>query len=389
MTSIRIGSECTTKTVYSQLIDGNRALDLRLNLFENDIYIAQVLQGLSLSDVLLQAWNCLQKTNDEIIFMTLRYPCGFNQTYIDRLALLLDAFIISRILITLIEYSRDLLNHTYAKLITNNISRIIIVTDDTINPDVNSFFSASNYSPPDGCSQTLYGFYTNTNDINVVIKMQTANYIYAQEILAPSSIYMTLTPAYNDMISIIINNILVNLHPLTKSVFLSILRTLLLSENINNFNLTYTSLYNIYIQQNVISRRHSIVRNIQSIPSSSTNDNMFLLYTDFDISTITELVNESKTTGFAKLLLDPVKIVVPGGSSTPTQQRLAYLRGGGSNSSVCLLLIFTIIFLFIGISCVSAGGGTKNIPAAGVGGAFIALGAVCCLCCFCASCNKS
>jgi hypothetical protein len=51
---VRAASQCTTKDIYSQLIDGNRALDLRLSVFKNDIYMTHVLQGPTLSDVLTQ-----------------------------------------------------------------------------------------------------------------------------------------------------------------------------------------------------------------------------------------------------------------------------------------------------------------------------------------------
>ncbi|UJR17107.1 hypothetical protein I4U23_004003 [Adineta vaga] len=277
---IRASSECTTKDIYSQLMDGNRALDLRVFIFENDIYIAHALQGPSLVNVLTQIWKFLQGTNGEIVFITMGHPYGFNQTYIDRLAFLLEPFLISRIAITPASYPGDLLSYTYAQLVTNRSSRAIFVIDNSINPDANSFFSTSLYSPPNGGSNKLYGFYTNSNDIAVVINNQTANYARSREILAPAAIYMTLTPTYNDVVSII-NTIVADLRPLMKSLALAIFRRALMTENIDDLNLTYTSLYDIYVQQNMIARRANIVANIQPRIPSSTKNSIFLIYTDF------------------------------------------------------------------------------------------------------------
>ncbi|CAF1403228.1 unnamed protein product [Adineta ricciae] len=278
---IRAGSECITKSIYSQLTDGNRALDLRLSVFENDIYTAHVLQGPSLSDVLAQVWKFLYATNGEIVFMTLGHPYGFNRTYIDRLALLLDLFVTSGLAITPAAYPNDLLSYTYEQLVSKGRSRVIIVIDDTINPDFKSFFSTSLYSPPDGGSHKLYGSYTNTNNINTVIDHQTANYAHARKISAPAAMYMTLTPTYNDMISIIVSTVVADFHPLMRPLVLAGLRAILASENINDIDLTLTSLSDIYLRQNMIARRTNILTIIQSTSLFLTKNSIFLIYTDF------------------------------------------------------------------------------------------------------------
>ncbi|CAF0713290.1 unnamed protein product [Adineta steineri] len=271
-------NECTTKDIYSQLIDGSRALDLRLNVFENDIYIAHVLQGPSLSNVLAQVLKFLRGTTGELVYMTLGHSYGFNQKYINILALLLNPFLRDGFAITPVAYPGNLLRYTYAELVNSGRSRIVIVIDDTINPDVNSFFSSSIYSPPDGGSNTLYGFYTNTDTIEVVISNQTANYVHAEAIPAPAAIYMTLTPTNAIAASIIVNNIIADFDPIMKILVLNIFKIALAVDNMDNLQLSYMSLYDIYVQQNMIARRKSIIEDIQS---ARTTSNMFLIYTDF------------------------------------------------------------------------------------------------------------
>jgi hypothetical protein len=275
---IRATGQCTTKNISSQLIDGNRGLDLRLSVFENDIYLTHVLQGPALSDVLTQVSQFLHATSGEIVFMTLGHPYGFNQTYINRLAALLNPFLLDGTAITPAKYSGDLLNYTYGQLFTNHSSRVIIVVNNTINPDMNSFFSTSDYSPPDGGSDELYGFYTNIDDITIVIDNQTANYDHALDISAPAAIIMTLTPTDTDTASIIVNTIVAQLTPATRPIALAIFRAALAAENMNGPYNTYVSLYNIYVHEGMIARRTSIVKDIQPI---SATPNIFLIYTDF------------------------------------------------------------------------------------------------------------
>ncbi len=275
---VRAASQCTTKDIYSQLTGGNRALDLRLSVFMNDIYIAHTLQGPALSDVLAQVSQFLNETCGEIVFMTLGHSYGFNQTYIDRLASLLNPFLLDGTAITPAMYPGYLLNYTYGQLVTSCSSRIIIVVNDTINPNINSFFSASNYSPPDGGSNKLYGFYTNSDSITVVINNQTANYAYARAIPAPAATYMTLTPTGADTASIIVDTIVADINRRTRLLVLAIFRAALKFENLNYSYASFVSLYNIYVQQGMIARRAGIVQGIQPV---TTTSNIFLIYTDF------------------------------------------------------------------------------------------------------------
>ena len=274
---VRAASQCTTKNIYSQLIDGNRALDLRLSVFKNDIYITHVEQGPALSDVLANVSRFLRATNGEIVFITLGHPYGFNQTYINRLASLLNPFL-DGTAITPAAYPGNLLNYTYKQLITNGSSRVIIVIDDSINPNNKSFFSASIYSPPDGGSNTLYGFYTNTDNITVVIKNQTINYEHARAIPAPAATYMTLTPTDFDTAIIIVNTIVGNLNSPMNQTALDIFQFFLALQNIIGPPVNYTSLYDIYVQQGMIARRTDIVSAIQPVTNTSK---IFVIYTDF------------------------------------------------------------------------------------------------------------
>jgi hypothetical protein len=210
--------------------------------------------------------------------MTLGHPYGFNQTYINRLASLHNPFLLDGTAITPAAYPGDLLNYTYEQLVTNRSSRVIIVLDDTINPNVNSFFSSSVYSPPDGGSNKLYGFYTNTDDITVVINNQTANYVHAREIPTPAAIYITLTPTDADTANTIIDTIVADLSPLTKPLALAIFETALTIQNMSDPYVTYVSLYDIYVRQGMIARRASIVQGIQPV---TTAYSIFLIYTDF------------------------------------------------------------------------------------------------------------
>ncbi|CAF1248473.1 unnamed protein product [Adineta steineri] len=195
---VRAASKCTTKDIYSQLCDGNRGLDLRLSVYNGNIYMAHVLQGPSLSIVLAEVMQFLNETTGEVVYITAGHPYGFNQTYIDLLDSLLNPFVKGGFAITPAAYPGNLLTYTYGQLVNNSRSRVIIVLDDTINPNNNSYFSASTYSPPDGGSNTLCGFYTDSDNITVVITNQTANYIHCGTIPAPAAIYMTLTPSTGD-----------------------------------------------------------------------------------------------------------------------------------------------------------------------------------------------
>ncbi|CAF3900721.1 unnamed protein product [Adineta steineri] len=256
-------NECTTKDIYSQLIDGNRALDLRLSVFENDIYIAHMLQGPSLSNVLAQVLKFLHGTTGELVYMTLGHPYGFNQKYINLLALLLNPFLRDGFAITPVAYPENLLRYTYAELINSGRSCIVIVIDDTINPDVNSFFSSSIYSPPDGGSNTLYGFYTNTDAIEVVISNQTANYIHAGAIPAPAAIYMTLTPT---------NIVAANLaNELIYEIF----------ENLNTYQI-YQSFFHLNIRFQNLCKHANL--SIQVGMSSASKTTFQRYYDDFFVS---------------------------------------------------------------------------------------------------------
>ncbi|CAF3749214.1 unnamed protein product [Adineta steineri] len=195
---VRAASKCTTKDIYSQLCDGNRGLDLRLSVYNGNIYMAHVLQGPSLSTVLADVMQFLNETTGEVVYITAGHPYGFNQTYINLLASLLNPFVQGGFAITPAAYPGNLLTYTYGQLVNNGRSRVIIVLDDTINPNNNSYFSASTYSPPDGGSNKLCGFYTDSDNITVVITNQTANYIHCGTIPAPAAIYMTLTPSTGD-----------------------------------------------------------------------------------------------------------------------------------------------------------------------------------------------
>jgi hypothetical protein len=276
---VRAASKCTAKDIYSQLCDGNRGLDMRLSVYNGNIYLAHALQGPSLSDVLVQVLQFLQETTGELVYMTLGHPYGFNQTYIDLFASLLDPFIQDGFAITPDAYPGNLLTYTYGQLVNSNRSRVVIVIDDTINPNNNSYFSASTYSPPDGGSNKLCATYTDSDNITVVIINQTANYIYCGTIPAPTSVSMTLTPSTADTAGIIINTIVAGIiNPFLKAIALHIFTTALGLGSVNNLQLSYTSIYDIYVQQDMFARRTSIVEGIHNI---TTNSSIFLLYNDY------------------------------------------------------------------------------------------------------------
>lgn len=300
-------SQTTTQTIAQQLAAGIRCLDLRVkyNSADGCFYTFHGLLGSNMTEILGDIQSFLQSTSGEIVVVNMGHFLDFPgdsvteyanfenlvTSYLGDYAYSYEGFY--EPVLQQYEIKNDFLQQSYQAIVTANgtqapKSAVILIfccQPLTYVPSSKMFWPIG-YSAPDNGSNTppLAGYYTDTNDLSVMLPAQQSNWNSALTGNLPFALYMTLTADTANIESIIAGSLAKSVAELAAANILNtpVFATLgIIAAGLEGFNslLPWTTIQELSAP--IQSDLTNLVENNFIVNGPIMNNNLSFLYIDF------------------------------------------------------------------------------------------------------------
>ncbi|HEV7485926.1 MAG TPA: hypothetical protein VGQ65_09605 [Thermoanaerobaculia bacterium] len=222
LVSLKGLTTATKQDIATQLRMGIRGFDFRMYNKGGVYYTYHGLQSTSTFESMLNdIRDFLSQTTGEIVYVNLSHYIGFEGDDLTTFGNFVKSKVGDWAYVALPGFTNDPFQATYDEIIGQsgvNKSRVILTTSNSLGDD-RSFWPAE-YCPPENTRSqaVLAGVYTDTTDIDLMIRTQVSQFQSAVDAGLPFANYMTMTPDTAQYVNIIVSSLYGALYTLSLDI---------------------------------------------------------------------------------------------------------------------------------------------------------------------------